>query len=63
MSLCFMPHFAQHLNHWRILPEAVVPGLMSSAGEPLEVSSSMHSYKNLPQTKYSKSILPTSIYI
>lgn len=62
-SLCFNAPFCPALEPLENLTTAVVPGLMSSAGEPLEVSSSMHSYKNVMQTKYSKSILPISIYI
>lgn len=51
-SFCLGGHMLPHT--WAIgesLSGAVVPGLMSSAGQPLEVSSHIHSYNELTQKK------------
>lgn len=55
------------LSHRRIPDRAAAPGLMSSVGQPLEVSSHIHSYKQQKKKKKTQNnvyrILLTAIYI
>lgn len=64
-SFCLGGHMLPHT--WAVgesLSGAVVPGLMSSAGQPLEVSSHIHSYNELTQKKsVGKSILLTTMHL